>query len=160
MKKPANTFSNKVNEQKVELSAFEFNEYVAKFVQDNLKQFPNIEEIVWSSEYSETESIFERETIQLKNSIKKLLEENRENFRELKQVLVKNETQTDLSQFEPQLIENSEQFNQINEVLAENETQTDFQPKLDKKDTFLIYVLKSLDKLPNISLIKCAKVEC
>ena len=177
----------KFSEQKVDLSTFEFNEYVAKFVQDNLKQFPNIEEIVWSSEYSETESIFEREAKQLKDSIKKLLEENRENFRELKKVLAKNETQTDLSQFEPQLVENSEKFNQVKEVLTENETQADFsqfqpqlvenkekcnevkeflaenetqtdlsqfQPQLDKKDTFLIYVLKSLDKLPNISLIK------
>ena len=59
------------NEQTIDLSKnFEFNESVANFFQNKLKQFPNIEEIIWPSEYSETDSMYESEASQLKESIK------------------------------------------------------------------------------------------
>ena len=66
------------NEQKIDLSKnFEYNESVAKLFQNKLKQFPNIEEIIWPVGYSETESIYDSRTSLLKDSIKKQLEDNR-----------------------------------------------------------------------------------
>jgi hypothetical protein len=91
---------------------------------------PNIENLIWPSDQSQKDYL--KPVEKLKNKVNKRLQTNRKMFEELKQELVKNQSTIDLRQFN---------------YLAVVDTVT-----------FLVYVLKSLEMLNNITAIEWPEV--
>jgi hypothetical protein len=116
----------KPNEATTDISEFKISESFLEFVYEGLEHLPNIEVLIWPSDQSQddvTEPIKK-----LKNKVNKRLQANRSIFKELKQELVKNESTTDLRQFNGLALEETEKF--------------------------LVYISKSLEMLQNITAIQ------
>ena len=113
------------------LSEFTVSEPILKYVYKKLKHLPNIETIIWSNDsgYGSDES---EAMVKLKTKVNKHLQSNRIMFKELKQELAKNDSTTKLIH--------------LNELAIEN------------LELFLVYVLKSLDFLTNITIIEWPQV--
>jgi hypothetical protein len=116
----------KRNETTTDLSEFNISESNLEYVYKSLKHLPNIENLIWPSGYSQKDDLEPIE--KLKNKVNKRLQTNRTMFKELKQELVKNDSTTDLRQFNDLALEDTEKF--------------------------LLYVLKSLEMLKNITAIE------
>ena len=121
----------KHNEATTNLSEFTVSESLLKYVYKSLKHLPNIETIIWSnnSGHGNDES---DAVVKLKTKVNKHLQSNRILFKELKQELAKNDSTTKLIHLNELAIENLEQF--------------------------LVFVLKSLDFLSNITVIEWPQV--
>jgi hypothetical protein len=120
----------KRNEASTDISEFHTSEAFLEYVYKSLKHLPNIETLIWSSDLSQGDDV---EPIKrLKKKVNKRLQANRNAFKELKQELVKNDSTTDLRQFNELALENTEKF--------------------------LVYILKSLEMLQNIATIEWPEV--
>ena len=87
----------KRNEASTDISEFHTSEAFLEYVYKSLKHLPNIETLIWSSDLSQGDDL---EPIKrLKKKVNKRLQANRNAFKELKQELVKNDSTTDLRQF-------------------------------------------------------------
>jgi len=117
----------KRNETTTDLSEFNINESFLEYVYKSLKHLPNIETLIWPSDQSQGDD-FTEPIKKLRNKVNKRLQTNRIMFKELKQELVKNESTTDLRQF--------------NELAREETVK------------FLVYISKSLETLQNITAIE------
>ncbi len=115
----------KRNETTTNLSEFTADESILEYVYKSLKHLPNIETLIWSHDDQCRE---EDESVKkLKNKVNKRLQANCNMFKELKQQLAKMDSTTDLKQFNGLAAEDTEKF--------------------------LVYVLKSLEMLSNITAI-------
>ena len=117
----------KRNETTTDLCEFNISESFLEYVYKSLKHLPNIETLIWPSDQRSQDDVTEP-IKKLKNKVNKRLQTNRSMFKELKQELVKNESTTDLKQ-----------FNEL--ALVETEK-------------FLVYISKSLEILQNIVTIQ------
>jgi energy-coupling factor transporter ATP-binding protein EcfA2 len=115
----------KRNETTTNLSEFNISESILEYVHKSLKHLPNIETLIWPSAHSQEDDL--ESVKKLKNKVNKRLQTNCNMFKELKQELVKNDPTTDMSQFNGLAFEDTEKF--------------------------LVYVLKSLEILPNITTL-------
>jgi hypothetical protein len=113
----------KRNETTTDLSEFNISKSILDYVYKSLEHLPNIENLIWPSGFSQKDDLEP-----VKKLVNKRLLTNRNMFKELKQELVKNDSTTDLRQ-----------FNELAVVDTE---------------TFLVYVLKSLEMLKNITAIE------
>jgi hypothetical protein len=116
----------KRNEPTTDLSEFNTSEFFLKYVYESLKHLPNIEKIIWPSVHCQEDDLEPIKNLKIK--VNKRLQDNRKAFKELKQELVKNDSTSDLRQFNGLALEDTEKF--------------------------LVYVLKSLEMFQNISAIQ------